>query len=173
MIFEIDRYYAHPSGRLIHVLGELPSSIHGWCLVAEQSGGPDFISIGRGAEAAAGWQEVSKAEWTAGQRPAPPLAPELAPAGAPSHRAHAGYVAADAVELLHPADHPPEHGAKMLLYLFPWGVTVVGQWQGSGAALWAPLPKVSAEMHDRLAREFEARRIATLAHSVARGPAGS
>lgn len=176
MIFEIDHYYAHPSGRRIHVLGELPSTAHGWCLVAEQNDSPGFIPVGRGTEAAAEWQEVGRAEWMAGQPPAvpraAPLAAEPAPARTPPHRAHAGYVAADDVELLHPADHPPEHGAKMLLYMFPWGVTIIGQWQGSGAALWAPLPKVSAEMYDRLDRELEARRTAARTHSVARGRAG-
>lgn len=66
------------------------------------------------------------------------------------------------VNLLHPADHPPPHGAKILLYMYPGGTLTIGQWQHSGAALWAPMPKVSQEMKLRLEREHDERRIAQL-----------
>lgn len=166
MLFELDHYYAHPCGRVIHVIGELPSTVHGWCLVAEQSDSPNFIQVGRGTEATVEWQEVGPAEWQAARLAAKPElpggarvpTPEHAPAPAQAPKAHGGYVSANEVEFLHPADFSPEHGAKMLLYMFPYGVTVVGQWQGSGASLWAPLPKVGPEMYARLDRELELRR---------------
>ena len=60
------------------------------------------------------------------------------------------YVAAQEIEWIHPDDVPPPRGAKVLLYLHPNGVAIIGEFHKSGAALWAPLPKVSAELKQRL-----------------------
>jgi hypothetical protein len=67
------------------------------------------------------------------------------------------YIAADEIEWHHPQDNPPPTGTKILLYFHPHGIAVIGQWQHSGASLWAPLPRVSREMRDRLDGELEAR----------------
>lgn len=67
------------------------------------------------------------------------------------------YLAGSEIEWRHPHDFPPPHGTKILLYMHPHGIAVIGQWQHSGANLWAPLPKVSAEMKARLDTEFERR----------------
>lgn len=66
------------------------------------------------------------------------------------------------INLLHPDDYPPPHGVKMILYMHPWGTLVVGQWQHSGASLWAPLPRVGVGMKVRLDRELQARRVRAL-----------
>ena len=66
-------------------------------------------------------------------------------------------IAEAGVEWRHPADHPPPLGTKLLLYSFPHGITVIGEWQHSGANLWAPMPKVSAEMKARLEAEYNKR----------------
>lgn len=67
------------------------------------------------------------------------------------------YLADKEIEWRHPHDNPPPHGTKLLLYMHPYGITVIGQWQHSGATLWAPLPKVSADMKARLDAEHERR----------------
>lgn len=63
------------------------------------------------------------------------------------------YMAAEEVAFLHPDDCPPPRGTKVLLYMYPHGVTILGEFHKSGASLWAPMPKVSREMKDRLAKE--------------------
>lgn len=63
------------------------------------------------------------------------------------------YLAESGIDWQHPADHPPPRGTKVLLYMHPHGVTVIGEFHKSGAKLWAPLPRVSREMKDRLDRE--------------------
>lgn len=67
------------------------------------------------------------------------------------------YLASEEIEWKHPHDFPPPHGTKLLLYMFPYGITVIGEWQNSGATLWAPLPKVSEEMKERLNSEHNKR----------------
>lgn len=64
------------------------------------------------------------------------------------------YLADDDCDWRHPKDRPPPHGTKLLLYMHPHGITVIGEWQNSGAALWAPLRRVPREMKDRLDREM-------------------
>lgn len=66
------------------------------------------------------------------------------------------------INLLHPDDYPPPHGTKILLYMHPSGTLAMGQWQHSGASLWAPMPRAGQEMKRRLEREREAKRIAAL-----------
>lgn len=65
------------------------------------------------------------------------------------------HIADTNIEWLHPADHPPPLGTKMLIYRHPHGTTVVGQWQGVAGCLWAPMPRVSSEMKQRLEKEFD------------------
>ena len=65
------------------------------------------------------------------------------------------YVAHEEVDWRHPVDDPPPRGAKVLLYLYPNGVTIIGEFHKSGAKLWAPLPKVSAVLKRRLENESD------------------
>lgn len=67
------------------------------------------------------------------------------------------HITDDDINLLHPDDHPPPHGVKMLLYMHPGGTLAIGQWQNSGASLWAPLPRVGRDMKLRLDAERETR----------------
>jgi hypothetical protein len=67
------------------------------------------------------------------------------------------YIAADQVEWKHPHDFPPPHGVKLLLYTYPYGITIIGEWQNSGASLWSPLPKVPIELKIRLDEEYKRR----------------
>lgn len=60
------------------------------------------------------------------------------------------YIAGDDVQWRHPKDSPPPHGTKLLIYMYPYGTTIIGQWQHSGGALWSPLPKVPADLKQRL-----------------------
>lgn len=63
------------------------------------------------------------------------------------------YLAAPAPEWKHPADEAPPLGTKLLI-LTRGAVCVIGLWDPEhGAVLWAPLPKISQEMRDRLAAE--------------------
>lgn len=66
-------------------------------------------------------------------------------------------VAEAGVTWRHPADFPPPKGTKLLLYMYPYGITVIGEWQNSGATLWAPMPRISQEMKDRLEHEHTKR----------------
>lgn len=52
---------------------------------------------------------------------------------------------------LHPEDNPPPHGSKVLM-LNQGGTAAIGNWQ-VGMAAWMPLPKLKAEMKDRLRNE--------------------
>lgn len=58
---------------------------------------------------------------------------------------------------LHPADFPPPHGVKVFIYMHPYGITVMGQWQNSGGTLWAPIPTISEAMRERLDAEHKRR----------------
>lgn len=52
----------------------------------------------------------------------------------------------------HPADDPPPRGEKILLYTIGHILTV-GHWKDSDCLLWAPKPKLSKELKERLSRE--------------------
>lgn len=62
------------------------------------------------------------------------------------------YLAALHPDWLHPADHPPPRGAKLILYT-RFGTSLMGHWRDDDCLLWMPLPKVSAEMKKRLGDE--------------------
>jgi hypothetical protein len=68
------------------------------------------------------------------------------------------YMADDCPEWLHPDDHPPPHGTKLQLFMYPHGTTIIGQWQNSGAALWSPMMGVSDKMKLRLEDEYMAKK---------------
>ena len=64
------------------------------------------------------------------------------------------YLAEFDIAWQHPDDNPPPHGTKLLLYMYPHGVAVIGEFQNSGARLWAPLPSVPRELRGRLKKEM-------------------
>lgn len=63
--FKIGRYYKHPSGELMHIIGVVKTTLYGECLVAETSAGFDLKPVGMSRDASEGWREVEKEEWTA------------------------------------------------------------------------------------------------------------
>jgi hypothetical protein len=68
-------------------------------------------------------------------------------------------VSADEIHWRHPDDEPPPKGTKLLLYLYPNGITIIGEWQHSGASLWAPMPRVAKDMKARLEAELGHKRL--------------
>lgn len=63
------------------------------------------------------------------------------------------YLAEPHPEYRHPADDPPPLGTKLLL-LTRGGVTVTGNWDPEqGSIAWAPMPKLSPELKERLRSE--------------------
>lgn len=63
------------------------------------------------------------------------------------------YLAADRPSFRHPLEDPPPLGTKLLL-LTRGGVTVTGLWDPEqGAIAWAPMPKLSLELKNRLRSE--------------------
>lgn len=61
------------------------------------------------------------------------------------------YTAAQQGKWLHPEDHMPPRGSKILM-LNEGGTLALGAW-GEGMAVWMPLPKLDDEMKERLRRE--------------------
>jgi len=61
------------------------------------------------------------------------------------------YLASQPGAWRHPVDFPPPRG-QMILILTTYGVVAKGKWDDSDAA-WMPLPKVEAEMKERLRKE--------------------
>jgi hypothetical protein len=65
------------------------------------------------------------------------------------------YLAAELPAWNHPDDMQPPLGTKLLIYT-RGGVCVIGHWsRQEGAVLWAPLPKVSRDLRDRLEAETQ------------------
>lgn len=63
MIFEQGKYYSHPTGRQMAIVGEVETTLYGKCLIAETDDGADLKSVGRDESAAENWTEISKDEW--------------------------------------------------------------------------------------------------------------
>ena len=61
------------------------------------------------------------------------------------------YLAAPIGEWLHPEDHEPPRGSKILM-LNGGGTIAIGIWQ-IGMCAWMPLPKLSREFKERLRGE--------------------
>ena len=64
-IFRVGRYYKHSSGKLIHIVGSVKTTMYGWTLVAESSDASNLIPIGQDTDNFANWFEVSKEAWDA------------------------------------------------------------------------------------------------------------
>lgn len=65
------------------------------------------------------------------------------------------YLASPPGEWLHPEDHEPPKGSKILM-LNQGGTLAIGIW-GEGMAVWMPLPKLSKDMKERLRSEGRLR----------------
>lgn len=59
------------------------------------------------------------------------------------------YLASDEPGWLHPDDQPPPPATKLLIYT-KTGLALIGHWRNDDCLLWSPLPKISAELRQRL-----------------------
>lgn len=63
--FEVGKVYKHPSGEIMHIVGAVKTTQHGWCLVGESSHRSDLKPVGQGDVHATGWKEISLDIWHA------------------------------------------------------------------------------------------------------------
>ena len=61
--FQIGHVYAHQTGRLMRVVGEVETTGYGRVLVGEESSSSNLIPLGRDATASQGWREVKLVTW--------------------------------------------------------------------------------------------------------------
>ena len=64
--FEIGGYYKHPTNSVIHIVGAVPTTMYGWCLVAEGQGSDQLHPIGQHEGATDNWEVATEVEWMAG-----------------------------------------------------------------------------------------------------------
>lgn len=63
MKFEVGKYYKHGAGGLLHIIGEVTSTIYGHCLVGESTWNYDLLPIGMAESNAMNFEEIDKSEW--------------------------------------------------------------------------------------------------------------
>lgn len=63
MIFEVGKFYRHPTGEEMAVIGEAETTLYGKCLVAESNRSADLKPVGRHESHADNWSEISRDEW--------------------------------------------------------------------------------------------------------------
>lgn len=61
--FEVGKYYKHSTGELLHILGEVTSTMYGHCLVGESTWSDDFLPIGMDESNTVNYEEIDKSEW--------------------------------------------------------------------------------------------------------------
>ena len=66
-MFEIGKFYMHSTGEMMAILGRLPTTMYGDCLIAEVAGkyNHSIKAIGSDVDSAANWVEVTQEEWLA------------------------------------------------------------------------------------------------------------
>lgn len=63
MVFELNKYYKHTSGQLVHILTEIKTQAYGKSLIAEPTDSCDIIPVGDGEGYSVNWIEIKKKEW--------------------------------------------------------------------------------------------------------------
>ena len=63
MFFEIGKYYMHPGGEQLAIVGEVMTTLHGHCLVAESNRSHNLKPVGRDEGHAENWFEINLEEW--------------------------------------------------------------------------------------------------------------
>ena len=64
MIFKVGKYYKHiGTGELLHIVGEVTTTMYGNCLVGEVTNNYDLIPVGKTKDNAINFVEISKNEW--------------------------------------------------------------------------------------------------------------
>jgi hypothetical protein len=64
--FKVGRYYKHPGGKVIHIVGAVRTTMYGWTLVAEEGGSSNLLPIGQDTDSAANWTETTEEHWMSG-----------------------------------------------------------------------------------------------------------
>lgn len=63
MKFEVGKYYKHSSGALLHIIGEVDSTMYGHCLVGEGTWNYNLLPVGMNESNAMNYEEINKSEW--------------------------------------------------------------------------------------------------------------
>lgn len=64
MIFKVGKYYKHiGTGELLHIVGEVTTTMYGNCLVGELTNKYDLIPVGKTKDNTMNFVEISKNEW--------------------------------------------------------------------------------------------------------------
>lgn len=63
MKFEVGKYYKHSSGQLLHIIGEVTSTIYGHCLVDESPWIYNLLPVGISESNTMNYEEIDKDEW--------------------------------------------------------------------------------------------------------------
>jgi len=63
--FQVGKYYRHPSGKCMHIIGAVKTTLYNWVLVAED-GTANLQPIGIGDEGyAQNWYQTTEEDWLA------------------------------------------------------------------------------------------------------------
>jgi hypothetical protein len=65
MIFEVDKYYEHNGGGMLHMLCVTETTGYGRTMLAEEFGSWRIIPCGMSEDNATNWHEISKEIWDA------------------------------------------------------------------------------------------------------------
>lgn len=63
MVFEIGNYYKHSTGSILHIIGELETTMYGMSLMAEVGGEGKIIAVGKDKSSAVNYRKITKEEW--------------------------------------------------------------------------------------------------------------
>ena len=66
MIFDVGKFYKHPTGHCLSIICEAETTMWGSTLVAESAGGyigSTLLSVGKDEVSAQNYHEISKEEW--------------------------------------------------------------------------------------------------------------
>ena len=64
--FEIGKYYKHPNGDVMHIIGAVQTTLYGWSLLAEKHGSDNLNPVGQGTGDADNWTETTEEHWLSG-----------------------------------------------------------------------------------------------------------
>lgn len=64
--FKVGKYYKHSGGRMIHIISAGKTTLYGWCLIAEEKGYSNLLTIGQDKESTVNWEESTEEEWMKG-----------------------------------------------------------------------------------------------------------
>ncbi|MCP4089629.1 MAG: hypothetical protein GY746_07530, partial [Gammaproteobacteria bacterium] len=64
--FEVGKYYKHPGGGVMHIVGSAKTTLYGWALIAEEHGSANLKPVGQGTGYADNWTETTEQHWLSG-----------------------------------------------------------------------------------------------------------